>query len=63
MNTISCGHCGVVLDLKRIIEPKIRDDDGVVDINIAAWDGDTHIATISCPVCKRRIFYEDGDKI
>ena len=63
MRLISCGTCGVVLDTDRILEPSIYDhDSGEVIKGNAAWDGDTYLPVITCPCCKYKIFYEDGEE-
>ena len=64
MHLISCGNCGIVLDLKRLPIPELCDPiDGTIDIAKAVWDGDDYVATIDCPLCKKRILHKNGDKV
>jgi primosomal protein N' len=60
MRLISCENCGIVIDIDRIKEPLIYNEDGTVDISKCRWDGVNHIPTIECPCCKKNISYSDG---
>lgn len=54
MNLISCDKCGVVLDKSKINFPNdIHLDDGSVDLEKGAWDGESrdYVPFVKCPVC------------
>ena len=52
MNLISCDKCGVVLDKSKLTFPKdIHLDDGSVDLEQGAWDGEDYVPFVKCPVC------------
>lgn len=60
MNLLSCENCGVVLDkdvLNFAEDFYIKDEWGgwVVDHDLAAWDGNTYVAKVPCPVCSVEI--------
>ena len=57
MNLISCEWCGVVLDKNHLEFPDAYEEFGNADPN-AVWDGEKHVSTIECPVCKTRIMEE-----
>jgi len=61
MKIISCGNCGVLLDTDRIPKPDIENEDGSINNEVAEWNSGDFYPTISCPCCKDRIFYNDGD--
>jgi hypothetical protein len=68
MNLISCGACGVVLDLSRITPPEIWKDDkeeegSVINHDNAFWDGGDYVPTMHCPSCKSRIIVSTGDRV
>lgn len=51
MNLVSCDNCGVVLDKGKLAFPSnIWAEDGV-DTEKGAWDGETWVAKVVCPVC------------
>lgn len=57
MNLISCNKCGVVLDQNKLNFPSdIYLDDGSVNMEKAAWDGDDYVPKVDCPVCEMGIF-------
>lgn len=60
MKLISCGYCGVVLDVSRIGEPPAFDESGK-PIENSIWDGYDYIPLIECPVCKEKITYTEGE--
>jgi len=64
MNIISCGNCGTVIDLSRIEEPNIENNDGDIILEQASWNGcsDGYKPAIKCPSCKTKIYYHNGDK-
>ena len=54
MNLVSCDECGVVIDVDKNLFPskhKLYKDDGTIDHDRAAWDGQDYTPKISCPVC------------
>lgn len=51
MNLISCGGCGVVLDLNKLKVEDPNNEDGTVDTDKAVWDGETWVPKAACPVC------------
>jgi hypothetical protein len=53
MNLISCDNCATVYDAEKLLWPEdLFDDSGsVVDLTKAAWDGDRHVAKLSCSHC------------
>lgn len=59
MYLISCDNCGVVFDSKKLKFPDfIYTNDGDVDTNLAAYNGDKWVAKVSCPLCKTDILKE-----
>jgi hypothetical protein len=72
MNLISCGCCGVVIDVDRISGdlPKMREFKEEVDEESTKynrenfyWDGDDYSPAMKCPVCNMKISAVDGDHV
>ena len=58
MNLISCQYCGVVIDVDRIEEPDIWDDDNeVIDKNCIWIYCVGFESAINCPCCDEKITY------
>lgn len=61
MKIISCENCGGVIDIDRIDEPIIYNDDGTINEERAIYiKRDFHPAII-CPLCKSKIAYDSGN--
>lgn len=52
MKLISCKNCGVLLDGDVVSFPhNFHHDDGSVNTEFGAWNGEDYVAKIDCPVC------------
>ena len=53
MNLISCENCAVILDKEHLHFPHdLYGDDGSIDTEKAAWDGEDYVPKVECPVCE-----------
>lgn len=63
MTIISCGNCGVLTDTDRIPKPDMDDGEGGIDNDKAAQIDHKFKPIIQCPVCSKRMLFENGDSI
>lgn len=56
MNLITCPHCAVVLNADLLPFPgDIYDEEGMIDHDKAAWNGENYVPFVACPVCKNGV--------
>lgn len=68
VNLLSCGSCGVVLDLSRIscdyeMKDEVDEESSQWNREHFHWANDCWAPSIRCPVCKEKISAKDGDEV
>lgn len=62
MDLYSCSHCATVLDLDKLVFPKlIETEDGSIREDLAIWLDSAWRPFARCPVCKGRIVSSPHD--
>lgn len=62
MDLYSCDQCATVLDLDKLVFPKlIEDEDGVIRDDLAIWFDRAWRPFTRCPVCRGRIVRSSCD--
>lgn len=54
MNLVSCDGCGLVYDTNKLYLAKEKEsylEDGSLDYEKFAWNGDEYVPYFNCPVC------------
>jgi hypothetical protein len=61
MNLISCDNCGVVLDVDKIEQLPMHDDEGNFIKENIAIENLKYFPAIMCPICKNKYIDPRGE--